>query len=146
VVVPVGGGGLLAGVGVALRALKPGITIVGVEPESAPCFSAALAAGKPVSVSTFSTLADGLAVSRVGDRTFSIAAGFVDQMVTVSEAEIAMGMREIGIAEEAMVEGAGATALAALFSESLVSLRGKTVVALVSGRNVDAAVHLAATR
>ncbi len=89
IVVPVGGGGLLAGIGTVTRAKKPSLKLVGVEPDSAPCLAAAISAGAPVPVALATTLADGLAVSQVGAQPFEILRRVVDQVVTVDEASIA---------------------------------------------------------
>jgi threonine dehydratase len=107
ILVPVGGGGLLAGVATVLQALKPHLQIIGVEPANAACFTAGLAAEAPVRVSTRFTLADGLAVAEAGRHTLAIA------------------------------EGAGATGLAALMSGSLPELAGRRVVMLLTGGNID---------
>ena len=141
VLVPVGGGGLLAGVSTALRALKPNLTIIGVEPENAACFSAALAAGKPVPASTRFTLADGLAVSQAGEWTFAVAAPLVDKVVTVREDALALAILRLAEMEKAVIEGAGAAALAALVNGSLPELRGKRVVLLLTGGNIDPLAH-----
>ncbi len=90
VIVPIGGAGLVAGVSLALKTLAPGIKIIGVEPECAPSFTAAMKAGEPVRVAVRPTLADGLAVSCVGARAFSIARRLVDQHIQVTERHIAL--------------------------------------------------------
>ncbi|EEF60968.1 threonine ammonia-lyase [Pedosphaera parvula] len=141
VVVPVGGGGLLAGVATVLRALRPEVTIIGVEPGNAPKFSEALNAGKPVHIPARFTLADGLAVAEVGRHTYGIAASLVDRVVTVREEELALAILRIAEAEKAIVEGAGAAPLAALLGGELPELVGKKVVLLLSGGNIDPLTH-----
>lgn len=141
IVIPVGGGGLLAGVATVLRALKPEVAIIGVEPENAACYSAALDAGKPVSVSTRFTLADGLAVGQAGAHTFAIGAPLVDRMVTVREDAIALAILRLAELEKAVIEGAGAAALAALFNGTLPELKGKRVAILLTGGNIDPLAH-----
>ena len=144
VVVPVGGGGLLAGVALAIRAMRPEVMVVGVEPEYAACFSKALACGRPFRVSTHSTFADGLAVAQAGSCAFQIAAPLVDKVVTVSEDALALAIRHLAELEGAVVEGAGAAPLAALLSARLPECKGKRVVLLLTGRNIDPAMHQAA--
>lgn len=140
VVVPVGGGGLIAGVSLALKALVPHINIIGVEPERCPSFSAALAAGKPVRVATSPTLADGLAVPMTGPNSFEIAKSRVDQIIQVGEEEIALAILRIVECEKGVVEGAGAAPLAAFLSGALRELRGKSVCLLLCGGNIDPTV------
>ena len=141
IVVPVGGGGLLAGVATVIRALRPGVSVVGVEPENAPCFSSALMSGRPVLVETQSTLADGLAVAQAGGCAFRIAAPWVERVVTVREEMLATAIRFIAECEGVTVEGAGAAPLAALLSGCLPECFGKRIVLLLTGRNIDPAVH-----
>jgi threonine dehydratase len=136
VIVPVGGGGLLAGVGTAIKALRPSVQVIGVEPDHAACLTAALAAGRPVDVPVTSTLADGLAVARMGDLTFQLCRQVVDRVVTVSEESIARAILRLLEMEKAVVEGAGATALAALMTGRL-GLENRTVAMVLSGGNID---------
>ncbi len=137
VVVPVGGGGLLSGVGTAIKALQPTVRVVGVEPEHAACFTAALAAGHPVTVPLSPTLADGLAVPRLGDAPFAVLRRVVDDVVTVNEAQIALAILRLIELEKSVVEGAGATPLAAFLAGKLDALRGKRVVLALCGGNID---------
>jgi threonine dehydratase len=137
VVVPTGGAGLLAGVGVVLRALKPDVKIVAVDAAAAPSFSASLAAGRPVAVPIRPTLADGLAVGRVGDVSFPLAAQAVDRVVTVGEDALALAVVRLLELEKTVVEGAGAAALAAFFGEQCRDLAGRRVVLLLCGGNID---------
>lgn len=138
VVVPVGGGGLLAGVATVLKALRPHVRLVAVEPEHAAGFRAAAGAGRPVTVPLQRTLADGLAVARVGVNTFAVAASLVDEVVTVSERELARAVAAYARTAGAVVEGAGAAALAAVLAGRV---RGRSVVLPLCGRNIDARVH-----
>jgi threonine dehydratase len=137
IVVPVGGGGLLSGIGTAVRALKPGVTLVGVEPEHAACLTAAIAAGKPVPVKVSPTLADGLAVAQIGAAPLEVLRRVVDQVVTVDEASIALSILRLIELEKSVVEGAGAAPLAAFLAGKLESLRGRTVVLTLCGGNID---------
>lgn len=137
IVIPCGGAGLLAGVATAAKALKPGITIVAVEPAAAGSLSASLAAGRPTPVAIRPTLADGLAVGTVGETSFAIAAPLVDRVVTVGEDALALAVLRLLELEKTVVEGAGAAALAALFDGHCPELRGKKVVLALCGGNID---------
>jgi threonine dehydratase len=136
-VIPCGGAGLLAGVATAAKALKPGITIVAVEPAAAGSLSASLSAGKPTPVAIRPTLADGLAVGTVGETSFAIAAPLVDRVVTVGEDALALAVLRLLELEKTVVEGAGAAALAAIFADHFPELRGKKVVLALCGGNID---------
>ncbi len=137
IVIPVGGAGLIAGVAAACKGLSPGVQIIGVEAERVPSMSAAMRAGVPVSVPPQATLADGLAVTQVGTRAFATARGLIDEVVTVSEADLALAILRMIEKERAVVEGAGAAGLAALFAGKLAGQRGKTVVLPLCGGNID---------
>ena len=136
VIVPVGGGGLIAGVGAAIKSQRPGVQIIGVEPRHAPTLRASLDAGHPVAVTPDPTLADGLAVSRVGTLCFDIARQVVDELVLVDEQQIARSVLRLLELEKTVVEGAGAVPLAAAVDPSL-GLAGKTVVLCLCGGNID---------
>jgi threonine dehydratase len=137
VVVPVGGGGLLAGIGTVFKALRPHAHIVGVEPEHAACFTAARAAGHPVTVALSPTLADGLAVPLLGKLPFAVLEKVVDQVVTVDEANIALAILRLIELEKSVVEGGGAAPLAAFLAGKLDNLKGKQVVLTLCGGNID---------
>jgi threonine dehydratase len=137
VIVPIGGAGLIAGMAVALKRLKPAIKIIGVEPKRAASFTAALAADRPVRVEMKPTLADGLSVPKVGDNAFQIAQGLVDKTVLVGEHEIALAILRLLELEKAVVEGAGATPLAACLAGLVPELKGKNVVLPLCGGNID---------
>jgi threonine dehydratase len=113
VIVPIGGAGLVAGMALAIKKLKPRVRIIGVEPERAASFTAALAAGRPVPVEVHPTLADGLAVPQVGKHAFAIARKLVDKTVLVGEHDLALAILRLLELEKAVVEGAGAAPLAA---------------------------------
>lgn len=140
-VVPVGGGGLLAGVATVVKMLRPQVEIIAVEPAHAAGLTVALGVGRPVEVPVSRTLADGLAVSRVGNNTFALSRGLIDRCVTVTEDELALALLEVAEGDGTVVEGAGATALAAYLSGTLADLRGKRVVVPLCGRNIDPTVH-----
>lgn len=137
VIVPVGGGGLLSGVGTVMKAMRPDVRVVGVEPVHAACFSAALAQGSPVSVPLSPTLADGLAVALLGTHPFETLRQVVDEVVAVDEAAIALAILRLIELEKSVVEGAGATPLAAFLAGKLDHLRGKRVVLALCGGNID---------
>ena len=136
-VVPTGGAGLLAGVGLVTKSLRPDITIVAAEPAAAPSFSASLAAGRPIAVPIRPTLADGLAVGCVGELSFSLAARVVDRVVTVSEEALAIAVVRLLELEKLVVEGAAAAALAAVVGAGGVEFAGRPVVLLLCGGNID---------
>lgn len=137
VVVPVGGAGLIAGVSLAIKSLKPAVQIIGVEDEVMPSFTRALEVGQPVAVPARPTLADGLATTRVGTNALAIAKNRVDRIVTVSEELIALSILRLIELEKSVVEGAAAAPLAALLSCKLPELRGKCVALLLCGGNID---------
>jgi threonine dehydratase len=137
VIVPVGGGGLLAGVSLAVKTLRPRAKIIAVEAENVASFSSALEAGKPTKIATHPTLADGLAIAQVGANAFQIARPLVDLAVTVSEEEIALAILRLVELEKSVVEGAAATPLAACMSGKLKELAGRRVVLLLCGGNID---------
>jgi threonine dehydratase len=123
-------------VGTAVKALRPGAKIIGVEPERYASMVAALKAHKPVTIEASPTIADGLAVNCVGMNALRIAASVIDEMVTVTEDEIAKAILMLLEVERTVVEGAGAVPLAAMFTGK-VDLRGKTVVLPFCGGNID---------
>jgi threonine dehydratase len=137
VVVPIGGGGIIAGTALALRALKPSVRFVGVEVEAAPSAFLSRQAGRIVEVETSETLADGIAVKRVGDRTFPIIEEHVGEIVVVSEEEIARAILLLLEREKTVVEGAGAATLAALLSGKVQIAPHEQVVAVLCGGNID---------
>jgi threonine dehydratase len=137
VIVPVGGAGLLAGVSLALKTLRPNVKIVAVEAENVASFSAALEAGKPTKITMRPTLADGLAIPEVGANAFQIARPLVDLTVTVTEEEIALAILRLVELEKNVVEGAAATPLAACMSGKLKEVAGLRVVLLLCGGNID---------
>src|SRR6266849_9096249 len=136
-IVPVGGAGLLAGVSVAVKTLRPETAIIAVEAENVASFSAALETGKPTKIALHPTLADGLAIPQVGANGFEIAQARVDKTVIVTEEQIALSILRIVELEKGVVEGAAATPLAACLSGQLPELAGKRVVLLLCGGNID---------
>jgi threonine dehydratase len=137
ILVPVGGGGLIAGIALAVKSLRPEVQIIAVGAENTPSFAEALRAGKPVRVTNHPTLADGLAVPEVGRNAFSLAKGYVDNLVRVSEDEIALAILRIIELEKSVVEGSAAATLAALLSGKVPELNGKKIVLPFCGGNID---------
>jgi threonine dehydratase len=137
VIVPIGGAGLVAGLALALKTLKPRVQIIGVEPERAASFTAAQAAGRPVAVEVHPTLADGLAVPQVGKHAFAIARKLVDKTLLVGEHELALAILRLLELEKAVVEGAGAAPLAVCLAGLVPELKGKNVVLPLCGGNID---------
>lgn len=138
VFVPVGGGGLLAGVAAYLKALKPSIKVIAVEPEDSNCFAAALKAGRRVTLPQVGLFADGVAVRQIGEETFRVARHLVDDTVLVSVDEICAATQDCFYENRTLPEPAGALALAGLkrwVQENKVS--GQTLAAIVSGANVN---------
>ena len=136
VFVPIGGGGLIAGVASALRQLKPACRIIGVQAAGAASMADSLRAGHILTLPEVHTVADGIQVKTPGEKTFAICREAVDEVVTVGEAEIASAILTVLERQKLMVEGAGAVGVAAAMYGEL-DLRGKTVCALLSGGNLD---------
>jgi threonine dehydratase len=137
IVVPIGGAGLIAGISLAVKSLQPAVQIIGVEAANAAAFSAALTAGTPIDSPVTPTLADGLAVSRVGELPFAIAKSRIDKIVQVSEEELSLAVMRLMELEKSVVEGAGASPLAAYLGGKLPELVGKRVVLVLCGGNID---------
>jgi threonine dehydratase len=137
IVVPIGGGGLLAGILLAIKERHPAIRIYGVEPEGASSMRQSLDSGAPVHLKSLDTIADGLASPYAGAYTYPIIRDFVDDVVIVTDAEIAAAMAGILERCKMLAEPAGAAATAALRSGKIPRIDGKHVVALLSGGNVD---------
>jgi threonine dehydratase len=140
IVAPIGGAGLIAGLAVAAQALRPRLKIIGVESMATASFTAALKAKRPVTIARRATLADGLAVLKVGDNAFKLARPRLDRVVRVSEDWIALAILRMVEREKIVVEGAAAAPLAAMMAGLLPELRGKKVVLAVCGGNIDPSV------
>ncbi len=136
VIVPVGGGGLISGVAFAIKSLRPEVKIYGVQAAGSPSMQASVRHGEPETLPTASTFADGIAVKRPGDFTFDIVSKYVDEIVTVSEDEIAAAILALIEKQKLIAEGAGAVSVAAALFNKL-PLQGKKTVCLVSGGNID---------
>ncbi|MCT8978210.1 threonine ammonia-lyase [Clostridium sp. CX1] len=139
IVVPIGGGGLIAGIATAVKSIKPSIRVVGVQPEIVASTKASLEKGQVVTLPGAKSLADGISVSTPGNECFKYIQKYVDEVVTVSEDEIALGMFSLMERNKLIAEGAGASTMAALLAGKIDGIKGKNVVALISGGNVDIA-------
>ncbi len=141
VLIPLSGGGLAAGIAVAVKALRPSARIVGISMERGAAMSAAIAAGGPVEVVEEETLADSLGggIGLANRVTFALCRDLIDEVVLLNEAEIAAGIRHAALVENEIVEGAGAVGIAALLAGK-ISPQGPTAI-IVSGRNIDETVH-----
>ncbi len=136
VIVPVGGGGLIAGIALVLKTLNPKIRILGVQAAVLPSMKAALEKGEPSRLPPAMTIADGIAVRAVGATSLDLVKRYVDEIVTVSEGEIANAVLLLLEIEKTVAEGAAAVSLAALVNKK-ISLNGKNVGLIVSGGNID---------
>ncbi|MBQ6388620.1 MAG: threonine ammonia-lyase [Mogibacterium sp.] len=136
IVVPVGGGGLVSGIAYAAKSLKPEIKVYGVQAREAASMADSLKYDEQVTLSTVNTFADGIAVKHPGDLTFSLIKDYVDDIVTVSEDEIAAAILALIEKQKLIAEGAGAVSVAAVMFDK-IPLEGKNVVCLVSGGNID---------
>lgn len=141
VLVPLSGGGLISGVAAALKAMRPDVRIIGISMERGPAMHECLKAGRPVLVEELATLADSLGggIGLGNQLTFAMTRDLVDDVVLVSEAEIAAGIRHIYWQERQIVEGAGAVGVAALLSRKIESVG--PVAAILSGGNIDMKQH-----
>lgn len=142
VFIPVGGGGLLAGMAVYIKAIQPNVRVIGVEPEDAACLKAALHAGEPVTLGRVGLFADGVAVKRIGNETFNLAKQFCDDVITVTSDEICAAIKDIFDDLRAVAEPAGALALAGLkkYSQqrpSSVLAKPQQLAAVLSGANLN---------
>ena len=139
VIVPVGGGGLISGVAYAIKKLNPNCKVYGVQASGAPSMVNSLRDHKQESLSSVSTIADGIAVKTPGDLTYEICSEYVDEVVTVTDDEISTAILTLIEQQKLIAEGAGAVAVAAaLFNK--VDIKGKKVVCLVSGGNIDVTI------
>ncbi|MBQ9521822.1 MAG: threonine ammonia-lyase [Oscillospiraceae bacterium] len=136
VIVPVGGGGLLAGVAFAIKNLNPNIKVYGVQAENAPSMVRSFREDGIITLDTVATFADGIAVKTPGDLTYAMARQYVDEMVSVSEDEIAAAILALIEQQKLIAEGAGAVSVAAAMFRK-VPIEGKKAVCLVSGGNID---------
>ena len=136
VIVPIGGGGLIAGVAFALKMLRPDVKVYGVQAEGAPSMARSISDGHKVHLDSVRTVADGIAVKEPGDLTYRLVKEYVDEIVTVSEDEIAAAILALIEKQKLVAEGAGAVSVAAAMFNK-VPIKGKKTVCIVSGGNID---------
>ena len=139
VIVPIGGGGLISGIAYTLKTLKPEVKVYGVQAAGAPSMKGSIDAGEIKELSSVSTIADGIAVKKPGDNTFSLCSKYVDKIVTVTDDEISAAILALMEQHKLVTEGAGACAVAAaMFGK--VDITGKKTVCLLSGGNIDVTI------
>ena len=139
VIVPVGGGGLISGVAYAIKSLRPDCKVYGVQAAGAASMVHALQEGKPDALPTAKTIADGIAVKKSGELTYQICRDYVDEVVTVTDDEVSSAILTLIEQQKLIAEGAGAVAVAAVLFDK-VPVKGKKVVCLVSGGNIDVTI------
>jgi threonine dehydratase len=137
VVVPIGGGGLIAGIATAIKAQKPDTRVVGVQAEGASSAAQSLQKGRRVEIAEADTIADGIAVRQVGERTFTVIQERVDEIVTVSDSAIATTLIDLLERSKTLVEGAGAVALAAVLEGAFDYADDEVIVPALCGGNID---------
>lgn len=136
VIVPIGGGGLISGIAAAIKSLRPNCRVIGVQSEHAPSMKESLEQNKMIKLENVSTIADGIAVKTPGNLTFELCKQYVDEVVTVSEEEIAAAILTLLEKMKMVAEGAGATSVAAAMFNK-VDLENHKCVAVLSGGNID---------
>lgn len=136
VVVPIGGGGLIAGVAIAIKTLKPSCRVIGVQAAGAPSMHESLNQGEIITLPQVATIADGIAVKRPGDLTYELCREYVDEVVVVDDSQIAAAIVALMEDQKTVAEGAGACAVAAVLA-GLVDAENLKTVCVVSGGNVD---------
>ncbi len=136
VIVPVGGGGLISGVAFTIKTIKPNVKVYGVQAEGAPSMVDSLKKSERVKLDAVSTIADGIAVKEPGENTFEMCRKYVDDIVTVSDDEVAAAILTLIEQQKLVAEGAGAVSVAAAMFDK-VPIKGKKVVCIVSGGNID---------
>lgn len=139
VVVPIGGGGLIAGVAFTMKNLNPNVKIYGVQAAGAPSMLRSITDGEMEELDDVSTIADGIAVKKPGDLTFSLCQQYVDEIVTVSDDEISAAILALMEQQKLVTEGAGAVSVAAVMFNK-IPVKGKKVACLLSGGNVDVTI------
>ena len=134
---PIGGGGIIAGVAVAAKALNPNVKVIGVQTANIPSMAESMKAGKVTTAFKSTSVADGISVKTVGELTFSIVKDLVDEVVLVEEDEIAEGLLFLIENQKVVAEGSGAVTTAALLSGKYKPEAGENVVCIISGGNID---------
>jgi threonine dehydratase len=137
VVVPIGGGGLISGIAIAIKAQRSSVAIIGVEAERMAAMKQSVAAGVVTPLPMANTIADGICVAQVGRQTLPVVQSLVSTIVTVNEEELAAAIMTLLECEKSLAEGAGVAAFAALLHHHIPDIQGKKVVAVISGGNID---------
>lgn len=137
IIVPIGGGGLIGGIAMVVKELRPEVRIFGVEAAVAASALASRSSGAPVQIETSETIADGIAVKRVGDLTFPLIERYVDDLVVVDEEEIAAAVHLLLERQKVLAEGAGAAPLAAILAGRIPLKENDVAAIVVSGGNID---------
>jgi len=137
VVVPIGGGGLISGIATAIKGEKPDVRVIGVQAEGASSLAPSLEKGERIELDSVDTIADGIATRTVGEKTFEVIKERVDEVVTVSDADIAVAVMLLLERGKLLVEGAGAVALAALLAGEFEYDEDETIVPALCGGNID---------
>ncbi len=137
VIVPLGGGGLLAGVATALKEMNPAIRVIGAEPQAIPRYSASRAKGEPVEVPMNDTVADGLMITKTGANTYPLIQKYVDEVIPVEDKYILQAMERIYFDAKLVVEPSAAIGLAALLSGQVKVSEGEKVCCVLTGGNID---------
>ncbi|HIT86891.1 MAG TPA: threonine ammonia-lyase [Candidatus Coprocola pullicola] len=140
VFVPIGGGGLISGVACAIKSVKPECKVYGVQAAGAPSMFDSINKGEIIELANVSTIADGIAVKKPGDLTFEMCQKYVDGIVTVTEDEIATAILALMEMQKTVSEGAGATSVAAVMFDKVPEVKGKNIVCIVSGGNIDVSI------
>lgn len=140
IIVPVGGGGLISGVAFAVKSLNPVIRVYGVQSSGAPSMANSVHSGRKTTLSSVSTIADGIAVKEPGDLTYEMCRKYVDDIVTVTDEQVSGAILALIERQKMIAEGAGAVALAAVMYKKIPDIEGKKVVCLVSGGNIDVTI------
>ena len=139
IIVPIGGGGLIAGIAYTIKTLNPNVKVYGVEAKGAPCMKNALEKGGIELLGAISTIADGIAVKQPGDLTYELCKKYVDEIVTVTDDEISAAILRLMEKHKLVTEGAGAVGVAAVMFNK-IDLKGKKAVCLLSGGNIDVTI------
>ena len=140
IVVPVGGGGLISGVAFAVKQLNPRVKVYGVQAEGAPSMVKSLAEDKILCLDSVHTIADGIQVKEPGENTFEYCKQYVDGIVTVTDDEVSSAILHLIEKQKLIAEGAGAVSVAAVMFNKIPDIKGKNVVCLVSGGNIDVTI------
>lgn len=137
IICPIGGGGLISGIAIASKNLNPDVKILGIEAESAASMKISIESGKITTLEDAETIADGIAVKTPGQLTFKVVSGLVDEILLVNDSQIANAILKLMEEDHVVVEGAGATPVAALLNDMIPGIKGKTIACIISGGNID---------